>query len=118
MSKMTSRMTFFDILSFLIQVKVMEYAKIEGLYDQFVNHEGYAKLSDLASSSYGNGNIGMIMMFLTTKFKSKNKKIFFHHDFKILVDDKLVSLDLNKAPEFKDQDRFLAWLHEQIFNQT
>jgi len=96
----------------------MEYAKLEKLYESFKNHPGYEKLNQLASANKPSDNIGKIMVFLTSKFKTKNKKIFFNNDFKISVDEELVSLDLTQAPNFEDQDKFLAWLHQHIFNQT
>ncbi|EIB7123168.1 TPA: hypothetical protein JIP90_000435 [Acinetobacter baumannii] len=96
----------------------MEYAKLENLYDTYISKDGYPKLSRLASKNDVRDNIGLIMIFLTANFKTKNKKLFFDNDFKISVDDKVVALDLTQAPDFKDQDKFLAWLHQQIFNQT
>lgn len=96
----------------------MEYARLEELYENFIEHPSYEKLKQLASSDDHKDNIGKIMMFLITKFKSKNKKLIFNNDFKINVDDKLVTLDLTLSPDFEDQDKFLAWLHKQIFDQT
>lgn len=96
----------------------MEYARLEELYENFIKHPNYDKLKQLVSSEDSEGNIKIIMMFLITKFKTKKKNIVFNNDFKINVEDSLVALDLTQSPDFEDQDRFLAWLHNEIFKQT
>ncbi|MGB9037916.1 MAG: hypothetical protein WCC23_05300 [Acinetobacter calcoaceticus] len=109
----------FDILkNSTLRYLYMEYARLEELYEIFIEHPSYEKLKQLTSSDEIKDNIGKIMMFLITKFKTKNKKLIFNNDFKILVDDKLVTLNLTESPDFEDQDKFLAWLHQQIFDQT
>ncbi|GEM_PF-5807727 len=96
----------------------MEYAKLEAMYDQFISSSGYKKLHKLASMDETTRNNGLVMMFLNTKFKLSSKYILNHKDLKVLIDDNLITLDITMAPNFDDQDKFLAWLHKQIFDQT
>ena len=104
----------------------MNYSDIEKKYEDFLNHEKFPsieekanlilKRADINESIRKEGNWTYNLAFLTNYFKNPKGRLIFQtaNRLSIIVDDKEIDLNINEAPNFRDQDEYLKWLHSEL----
>ncbi|MCW8041073.1 hypothetical protein [Acinetobacter entericus] len=104
---------------------MMNYSKLESLYDAFISHEKFPIIEEQAErvlqhpeldeKSKKIGNWSYNIMFLSNFFDRAKGSLFqtFEH-FTVSVSDRDIVLNLSNAPNFKDRDAYLAWMHKEL----
>lgn len=120
---------FFDILvSPYIKhkrEKTVEYKKLEELYDAFVSHERFSEIEaeaerilqhpKLDDQSKKVGNWVYNLWFWNNFLETPKGSLFqTHNRFSIAVKGERVDLSSVDAPNFRDKDKYLTWLHGVI----
>ncbi|MFX2256801.1 hypothetical protein V6380_08260 [Acinetobacter variabilis] len=103
----------------------MDYKKLEGLYDDFVGQECFSEIEqqaekilqdpDLDEKNKKTGNWVYNYRFWNKYLAIPRGSLTqTENRFSIEVDGRGINLNSTEAPNFRDKDRYLAWLHQAI----
>lgn len=104
----------------------MNYSDIEKKYDDFLNHEKFPEIEKAANSILKKPNLSESMRkagnwtynlaFFTTFFKIPKGVLITQTPSRltIVVDDKIIDLKTDEAPDFRKKDEYLKWLHTEL----
>lgn len=100
----------------------MEFKKLEELYDSFVSHERFPEIEEeaerilqhpnLDDQSKKVGNWVYNLWFWNNYFDTPKGSLFqTPYRFSIAENGHRIDINSNDAPNFRDRDKYLAWLH-------
>lgn len=103
----------------------MNYEKLEELYNAFVNHERFQEIETeaerilqhpkLDEQSRKVGNWVYNLWFWNNYLETPKGSLFqTQNRFSIAIGNERVDLSSVDAPNFRDKDKYLAWLHQVI----
>ncbi|WP_329414065.1 hypothetical protein [Acinetobacter indicus] len=103
----------------------MDYKKLEELYDAFVEHKCFSEIEqqaekilqdqDLDEQNRKTGNWVYNYRFWNNYLITPRGLLTqTENRFSVEVDSKIIDLNSTEAPNFRDKDRYLAWLHQAI----
>ncbi|MFW1767147.1 hypothetical protein ACG907_02685 [Acinetobacter bereziniae] len=104
----------------------MNYSELEKKYEDFINHEKFPEIEEKANLILKNENIDdslkkegnwtYNLAFLTNFFETPKGGLIIQTSkrLSIVVDDKIIDLNTDEAPDFRNQDEYLKWLHTEL----
>ena len=106
----------------------MSFADLNKKYEDFINHEKFPEVEKSTLSTLQYADLGKDyslvgswiynLAFLSSYFETpKNVGVIVQSPYRFTIEynGELVELNLNNAPNFRDQDEYLNWLHKQIY---